>query len=79
MTIEFPDDLSNIIDDTSFILSVQDENLLAVPGVLVETQRYYPGLDQFKTVQVGKTDISGLSGPPVSPDTSGFSGSSGTL
>jgi protein associated with RNAse G/E len=43
-------------DSTSFIESVQDANLLAVPDVLVETQRYYPGLDEFKTVQIGKTD-----------------------
>ncbi len=46
---------------TSFILAVQDEFLLPVPNILIFTERFYPGLDTFKIVQVAKTDDNGRS------------------
>lgn len=44
---------------TSFILKVQDTNILPVPDVLIFTERFYPGLGEFKIVQVAKTDDNG--------------------
>lgn len=46
-------------ESTSFILAVQDEDILPQPDVLIFTQRFYPGLGIFKTVQVSKTDDNG--------------------
>lgn len=46
-------------DSTSFILKVRDPALLAVKDVLVYSQRFYPGLNEFRTVQVSKTDENG--------------------
>jgi len=46
---------------TSFILKVQDDSLLPVAGVLVEINRFYPGTDEFRVVQIAKTDDSGKS------------------
>lgn len=44
---------------TSFILKVQDDNLLPIPGVLIFTERFYPGEGVFKVTQVSKTDETG--------------------
>lgn len=46
-------------DSTSFILKVQDRDILPVPGVLIFTQRFYPGEGIFRTVQVAQTDDNG--------------------
>ncbi len=48
-------------DSTSFILKVQDDSLLPVPGVLIEINRFYPGTDEFRIVQIAQTDDSGKS------------------
>ncbi len=44
---------------TSFILFVQDDNLLPLEGQLVITERFYPGEDLFRIVQIGKTPTNG--------------------
>lgn len=44
---------------TTFILKVQDQNLLPVPGVLITIERYDPGNDEFNVVQIAKTDDNG--------------------
>lgn len=46
---------------TSFILKVQDENLLPVADALIEIHRFYPGEGIFKIVQIAKTDDNGKS------------------
>ena len=46
---------------TSFILKVQDDSLLPVSGVLIEINRFYPGTDEFRIVQIARTDDSGKS------------------
>ncbi|KKL59201.1 hypothetical protein LCGC14_2217720, partial [marine sediment metagenome] len=46
---------------TSFILKVQDADILPLPNALVFTQRFYAGLGEFRTVQVAKTDDNGKS------------------
>lgn len=46
---------------TSFILKVQDQNLLPVSSAFIETQRYYPGTDTFEIVQIARTDDEGKS------------------
>lgn len=46
---------------TSFILKVQNDALLPVAGVLIETNRFYPGLNEFRIVQIAKTDGLGKS------------------
>lgn len=46
---------------TSFILKVQDENLLPVSDALIETHRFYPGEGIFKIVQIARTDDNGKS------------------
>ncbi len=48
-------------ESTSFILKVQDENLLPVADVLIYTERFYPGVGEFRIVQVAKTDDNGRS------------------
>ena len=45
---------------TSFILQVQDNNILPVKGVLIEAQRCYPGTNQIETVFKSRTDANGL-------------------
>lgn len=45
---------------TSFILQVQDRNILPVSGALVNAQRCYPGLNSNQTVFISRTDSSGL-------------------
>ena len=46
-------------DSTSFILKVQDRDILPVANVLIFTQRFYAGDGEFRTVQVSETDDSG--------------------
>ncbi len=46
---------------TSFILKVQDENLLPVVDAIIEIHRFYPGEGVFKIVQIAKTDDNGKS------------------
>jgi len=46
---------------TSFILKVQDDSLLPVPGVLIEINRFYPGTNEFRVVQIAKADDLGKS------------------
>ncbi len=46
-------------DSTSFILKVQDRDILPVSDVLIFTQRFYPGQGEFITVQVSQTDDNG--------------------
>ena len=44
---------------TTFILKVQDQNLLPVPNALITIQRFDPGADEFNTVQIARTDDNG--------------------
>ncbi len=44
---------------TSFILNVQDDNLLPLENFLVVTERFYPGENIFRIVQIGKTSTNG--------------------
>ena len=44
---------------TTFILKVQDQNLLPVPNVLITIQRFRPGNNTFDTVQIARTDDNG--------------------
>lgn len=53
--------LLNSSDSTSFILKVLAENLNGIPNALIYIQKYYPGEDLFRTVQVAKTDDNGNS------------------
>jgi len=46
-------------DATSFILKVQDTNLLPVVDALIEIQRFNPGTGNFSIVQIAKTDDNG--------------------
>lgn len=46
---------------TSFIIKVQDSTFSAIKDALVFIQRYYPGDNTFRTVQIVKTDSSGES------------------
>ena len=46
-------------DSTSFILRVQDRDILPVSNVIILTQRFYPGDGTFRTVQVSQTDENG--------------------
>jgi hypothetical protein len=48
-------------ESTSFILKVQDENLLPVADALIEIHRFYPGEGEFRIVQIAKTDDNGKS------------------
>ena len=50
--------------DTLFIQKVQDTNQFVVSNALINTQRYYPEIDDYKTVQISRTDDNG--------ETSGF-------
>lgn len=55
--------LYNILasQSTSFIIVVQDQNIIPIPGSFVYIERYYPGLDEYKIVQVAKMDDNGHS------------------
>lgn len=44
---------------TSFLLQVQDRSAQAVPNVLVESQKCYPGDNTNKTAFISRTDTSG--------------------
>lgn len=46
-------------ESTSFILKVQNKDILPQPDVLIFTQRFYPGEGIFRTVQVSQTDDNG--------------------
>ena len=46
---------------TSFIVLVQDQNILPIANYLVEMQRFYPGIGIFETVQIAKTGDNGKS------------------
>lgn len=48
-------------DSTSFILKVQDINLLPVSEALIIIQRFNPGTGNFTTVSIAKTDDNGQS------------------
>ncbi len=52
--------LLNADDSTSFILKVQDTNLLPISEALITTQRLDVGTGNFTTVQISKTDDNGL-------------------
>ncbi len=51
--------LLNVDDSTSFILKVQDTNLLPVVDALIIIQRFDPGSGNFTTVSIAKTDDNG--------------------
>ena len=51
--------LLNVDDSTSFILKVQDTNLLPVVDALIIIQRFDPGTGNFTTVSIAKTDDNG--------------------
>ncbi len=64
------DQINNISEDiqlglllaensVSFILRVQDRDILPVADVLIFTERFYPGEGIFRTVQVSQTDDNG--------------------
>ena len=44
---------------TSFILKVQDTNLLPLENYLIIIQRFYPGENLFRTVQIARTGANG--------------------
>jgi len=46
-------------DSTSFILKVQDRDILPVSDAVIFTQRFYPGEGIFRTVQVSQTSDDG--------------------
>lgn len=48
-------------ESTTFILKVQDADILPLPNVLIFTERFYPGDGEFLVVQVAKTDDNGKS------------------
>lgn len=51
--------LLNSSKSTTFILKVQDDNLLQLPDHLILIQRFSPGNNTFNTVQIAKTDDNG--------------------
>ena len=51
--------LLNSTKSTTFILQVQDDNLLPLVDYVILIQRYYPGEGVFRTVQIAKTDDEG--------------------
>ncbi len=46
---------------TSFILKVQDDSLLPIANILIESHRFYPGEGIFRIVQIARTDEAGKS------------------
>lgn len=44
---------------TSFILKVQDDNLLPLEDHLIKTERFYPGENLFRVIQIAKTSENG--------------------
>lgn len=59
ITQHIPLFLLNVDDSTSFILKVQDTNLLPISGALIDIQRLDVGTGNFTTVQIAKTDDNG--------------------
>lgn len=53
--------LLNNSASTSFIENLLDSNNLPIPSYYIYSQRYYPGENTWRTVQIGKTDDSGNS------------------
>jgi len=51
--------LLNSDSSTSFILKVQDTNLLPITRALINIQRFNPGTGNFTTVQIARTDGTG--------------------
>jgi hypothetical protein len=51
--------LLNVDDSTTFILKVQDTNLLPIADALIEIQRLDVGTGNFSIVQIAKTDDNG--------------------
>ncbi len=51
--------LLNKSQSTSFIIEVTDEVQFAIPGIYIYIQRYYPGTNQYETVEMALTDGSG--------------------
>jgi len=48
-------------DSTSFIQVVQNQNIVPVTGALILVERFYPGLNEYRTVQISETDDDGKS------------------
>lgn len=44
---------------TSFIINLADEVQLTIPDAYITIERYYPGIDLFKVVEMGRTDTFG--------------------
>lgn len=44
---------------TTFILNVQNNRVLPLPGHIINIQKFFPGEGAFKTVQIAKTDDNG--------------------
>ncbi len=61
LTRDIPLFLLKTSDSTSFILKVQDTNLLPVPAALILIQRLNVATGNFSTVQIAKTDDNGQS------------------
>ncbi len=53
--------LLSAADSTSFVLKLQDNNLIAIPGALIHIEKFFPGLNEFRIVQVAVTDDDGKS------------------
>ncbi len=60
-TQDIPLFLLKSVSSTSFILKVQDDNLLPLKDHLIFIQRFYPGENLFRTIQIARTDDSGKS------------------
>jgi hypothetical protein len=58
---------------TSFILQVQDKNLQAVPNVLIEAKRCYPGTNTKEAVFIHRTDTNGLTTGNLEAETALYS------
>lgn len=59
VTQHIPLFLLNVDDSTSFILKVQDTNLLPISNALIHIQRFNVGTGNFSTVQISRTDDNG--------------------
>ncbi len=53
--------LLNATQSQTFILEVEDQTIEAVPNAFIHIQRWYPGEESYKTVQIAKTDDNGKS------------------
>ncbi len=59
LTQHIPLFLLGVDDSTTFILKVQDTNLLPIPNALINIQRFNVGTGNFTTVQIARTDDNG--------------------